>query len=443
MYVNLTKAAAAVCTTAACVQVARDFVSNLSPRYKALDPCADFDEFACAGFRTRVALRPDQPWLDSLDQMVERGDKILKDIMEGPYPGRQGQGDDVDRANFGKMQSAYRACMDVERIRAAGAEPLRALLRELGGTLGRDDLGEALVFLARLGAPGLGLSLSAEVSTLDRDKTVVMLAPAAPGLGAVEYYEDADVMGEYTAAVAAVFSGLPLAQGGNATQAAERVVRFERALARIYPPLGELDDPEKYNNYLTLQQASELIPQLHLAEVVQALAPAGYVPDALLVLSPAHLGNLSALLAAAPRETVGGYVVWSAIQALQASVVAPDIFGPYRRFLAALQGGDPDAETERWRTCIDHVDAGLGWILSRFFLEGRFSAEDRALGIGIIEDIKKVYADTFRGLAWMEDAVRKEALRKLELMDLKIGYPLEVRSVRGTYVFALAADIEC
>lgn len=82
--------------------------------------------------------------------------------------------------------------------------------------------------------------------------------------------------------------------------------------------------------------------------------------------------------------------------------------------------------SERYKTCIAHVDDGLGWILSRFFIEAAFSAKAKDLGDQIISDIKSQFIKTVKTLDWMDDEVKKVAITKVNNIEQKIGYPTKV-----------------
>jgi hypothetical protein len=51
---------ALVCTTPKCVEYAKLVKSNLSPKYKEIDPCEDFSTYACDGWRQSHDFRPEQ-----------------------------------------------------------------------------------------------------------------------------------------------------------------------------------------------------------------------------------------------------------------------------------------------------------------------------------------------------------------------------------------------
>jgi endothelin-converting enzyme len=76
-----------VCLTPACVHAASEILYNLSPDYKSLDPCTNFEELVCGGWRDRHDLRPDQGDAFTGTIMVENSQLLLRHILEAPYPG--------------------------------------------------------------------------------------------------------------------------------------------------------------------------------------------------------------------------------------------------------------------------------------------------------------------------------------------------------------------
>ena len=72
--------------TPACVHAASEILYNLSPNYKELDPCTDFEELVCGGWRDRHDLRPDQGDAFTGTIMNENSELLLRHILEAPYP---------------------------------------------------------------------------------------------------------------------------------------------------------------------------------------------------------------------------------------------------------------------------------------------------------------------------------------------------------------------
>jgi predicted metalloendopeptidase len=75
------------------------------------------------------------------------------------------------------------------------------------------------------------------------------------------------------------------------------------------------------------------------------------------------------------------------------------------------------------------VDDGLGWILSRFFVERAFSEKAKNLGDQIVSDIKEMFIGKLERTTWMDKSVIKLAIEKVHKIVQKIGYPTKVCSV--------------
>jgi hypothetical protein len=67
-----------ICLTPACVHASSELLYNLSPDYQNLDPCTDFEELVCGGWRDRHDLRPDQGDAFTGTIMSENSDTLLR-----------------------------------------------------------------------------------------------------------------------------------------------------------------------------------------------------------------------------------------------------------------------------------------------------------------------------------------------------------------------------
>lgn len=73
------------------------------------------------------------------------------------------------------------------------------------------------------------------------------------------------------------------------------------------------------------------------------------------------------------------------------------------------------------------MDDGLGWILSRFFVEKAFSAKAKVFGDQIVSDIKDTFIEKLKATTWMDKDVVNLAIDKVHKIVQKIGYPTKVR----------------
>jgi endothelin-converting enzyme len=254
--------------------------------------------------------------------------------------------------------------------------------------------------------------------------------PRSIGLPSKEYYDDEAVVKEYKEVIAKVTAALLAADAMSIGQAefftqtpdTDGIVDFEKELAKASPPPEDLESVVKYYNPRTLDEADELLPQLSIRRIVSGLGPSNFSTNRIIVGSPDYMKSLSEIIDKTPEGILQGYFMWKAIQAY-ASSVENDAIKPIKQFRNKLQGKDPDATPDRWRTCISYADDSLGWTLSRFFVQKAFSKEAKDFGDRIIHDIKDQFKVTLGRTEWMSKDVQKLGIKKVDNIVQKIGYP--------------------
>lgn len=447
-----------VCLTPACVIAAAGIMENMSPKYKDIDPCEDFNRYVCEGWEQRHDLRPDQDSVSSGSVMYEKSQQTLRHLLEAPYSDFEvvrSSGDRADRAIFNKIKSAYDACIDEATIRDHGSLPLLEVLRKVGeyfpvhGSLrdsgtpptnqhqakvfhfDENQLSKTVAYLASIGVDAL-VAFSVDADEKEPDSVVLsMNALSRPGLPSKEYYEDKELLDSYGNTIGQVLEALlreaqPPATSSDSEELFEcneelvrALILLESELAFASPDEEDAEDVTKYYNPRSLGEVRFLLPQLSVPYLLSVLAPSGFKPEKIIVGSPSYLKALSQQLGNATPETLRAYLVWKTVQAY-VDEIEDEAVVPLRRFNRQLQGKDPDASEDRWRTCVRAVDRGLGWILSKFFVEESFSKEAKAFGDQIIYDIKDQFIEKLRVANWMSQDVREVAVEKGMHLNLSL-----------------------
>jgi endothelin-converting enzyme len=94
--------------------------------------------------------------------MAENNEILMKSILEGPYDDKTtasltAEQKTIDKANFNKLKSAYKSCMDEDGMKKAGVAPLKKLLEEFEKQFpgegskkvnNKDELTSILIWLA-------------------------------------------------------------------------------------------------------------------------------------------------------------------------------------------------------------------------------------------------------------------------------------------------------
>ncbi|KAJ5594766.1 uncharacterized protein N7459_000974 [Penicillium hispanicum] len=428
-----------LCQTPECVHAASEILYNLDPSYAKIDPCTDFDQFVCGGWRERHDMRSDQGSIFAGTLMDENAETRLRHILE-----RSQSPNAADTGNFKKLKAAYSACLDESTARKRGSEPLIEVLAELrkiyptksGLVTGtQHHLTNAILFLIKSGVEAL---VAPSISPDDRDPDNVAIFVTPPeeiGLPTREYYKNTKTVAKYAVVLEQILRAFEVA---DPEKIAKQVVGFEAKLAEVTPDTETQEDVTQYYNPLSAKDTESLVPEISFSDILSELAPHDYQGDRLIVGSPSYMRALSDILNNASRETVSFFLQWKLIQHFS-KIIEDDKVTPLRRFTNELTGKDPDATEERWRKCIHYLDEDLGWSLSRFYVLDAFSEESKQLGDQIVSDIKERFIFTLDQTHWMSPDVRKLGIQKVENIVQKIGFPtkspnvLDARDVEEYY----------
>ncbi|KAI4257384.1 MAG: hypothetical protein L6R42_005701, partial [Xanthoria sp. 1 TBL-2021] len=454
-----------ICLSPACVLAAAGIIENMDSDYHHINPCEDFSKYVCGGWESKHDLRADQDSVSSGGVMYEKSQETLRRLLEAPYSDTQlsrvSSSASADKLIFDKIQSAYNACMDEETIKQRASKRLLDVLRKVQEyyPLHSDD-GKAGSFkdrnlhqqkellsygdepftrvIAYLSSIGVDAFVTFNVDADDKDPDSVVLSMNAlnrPGLPSKEYYQDQDILKSYAETIGQVLEALlrearPSPLLGLDTsmvfkcseELVKAVIELEKTLAFASPDEADAEDVTKYYNPRSLTEVHALLPQLSMPYLLSLLAPTGFVPSKVIVGSPSYLDALAQQLDVASHETLRAYLVWKTVQGY-VDEVEDEALIPLKRFNNKLRGKDPEASEDRWRTCVKAVDRGLGWILSKFFVEEAFSKDAKAFGDRIIHDIKHQFVEKLSVAEWMSKDVRDVAIEKVHRIIQKIGYP--------------------
>ncbi|KAI1328615.1 peptidase family M13 [Xylariaceae sp. FL0255] len=441
---------APVCTAPACIHASSEILYNLSPDYKTIDPCTNFDELVCDGFNARYDIPEDRSSYSTAAIMSDTGRTTLRHILESSYPSESEHSSfspmnlakvaaSTDESNFRLMQEAYDACMDEKTLNKIGVAPLNHLIHEVTKSFSSDEnvyetdellqaheyskLSDTILLLEQLEVSTFE-GLYAGADDKHPDVVIIQASPRGITLPSPEYYQDKATVDRYQAMLEEILASfIPTANSKkSAPKLAQGVVDLEKKMASVMPPKEDMQDVTKYYNIVKVSDAGKIGPALSLDKVIQGLVPLNYTVDRMLLAFPDFLGNVSQIISETPKSVIQSYFIWQIVNTYSSFVEGPEV-QPINRFSNVFAGKDPETKTERWKTCLSYIDNTVPWILSRFFIEAAFSEDAKNFGDDIIMDIKKQFISTLGDLPWMDDSVKDLATNKVNNIDQKIGYP--------------------
>jgi len=383
---------------------------------RTADPCVDFYEYSCGGWKKMNAIPGDQTSWSVYGKLYEDNLNYLRGILEEASTAK-----DRDAVTQ-KIGDYYASCMDEAEIEKLGAKPLQPSLTAINNLKNTKELAS---LLATLHVEGVAALFNAG-STQDPDNSeeeIVNVSQGGLGLPDRDYYLKDDAKSKetrerYLQHVQKIFELL-----GDSPDTAKSnamiVMRMETSLAKASLTRVERRDPYKQKHKMSVAELYKVAPDFDW----NAYFAATDVPKfkILNVSWPDFFKDVDAQLKSDSLQDWKVYLrfhVANSRAAYLSSAFVNENFEFYRAYLRGAKELQP-----RWKRCVESVDRELGEALGQAYVRKTFSPELKAATLEMTRRIEDAMALRIQKLDWMSPETKQQALAKLHAIRNKIGYP--------------------
>jgi len=402
-------------------------ILGVDPSYlqTTTSPCKDFYTYANGAFDA-VAIPGEFTAYGVNQEIDERNFALLKAILE--TAARTG-GPKGSRAQ--RVGDFYASGMDEAGIDQDGLNSLAPLLAAVE-TLRKP--GEVLRAIARfhtLGVPA-GFGFSVQVDDKDSSAMIPIFTQGGLGLPERDFYlrsgpEAERLRQAYESHVGRILT-LAGAEAESARAGARTILALETKLAQASRTLVDLRDPQSNYHRVARKELGALAPGLDWQAYCAAIAlPAGQ--SHVLVRQPEFYRALGRLLNTESVASWRVYLRWHLLHSAAPSLGAAfvdETFAFYGRTLSGATELRP-----RWKRILAAADRALGEDLGQLFVKTAFSPAAKARALEMVRFHKEAMRVRILAADWMVPATKTQALRKLDTMRTKVGYPDRWRDYRA------------
>ncbi len=424
-------------------------VFHLNWRDDSISPSDDFYAYANGSWKKNNPIPPEYSVWSSFSILVENTQKQLHALIQEIASKKHKPGS-IEQ----KVGDFYYSGMDEASINKAGVSPLKNELAEIEAIKDHKDL---IAIIPKLQLLGVDTIFSFGSMSDFKNSKFIIGAAEQGGLGLPDrdYYLKTDakfknIREVYLNHVAKIFELLG-DDPKRAAKDAQTVLRIETSLAEASMSQVALRDPKSVYHMKNISELDAITPTFSWQQYLNALG----LPKVqrINLATPDFFVKLNDMLQTIPIEDWKTYLRWHFINAVASYLSQPFVDANFK-MATAISG--TKKILPRWRRVVSTENWALGFAIGKLYVEKYSSTEDKKKVFNMLQMVKKTLRSDLNTLSWMSPETRKAAIKKLDLMEERIGYPDKwldyskltidkgsyVRNIMRASAFAVRRDLD-
>jgi len=383
-----------------------------------VNPGDDFFKFANGGWMKNNPIPEEKSRFGAFDEIADNNQKQIKGLVDDAVKNTNAP----KGSNIQKISDFYNSGMDTIAIEKAGISPLKDELDLINKV---SNISEFQKELAHLQTIGIGIFFRLSGGQDAKNSTQVIAEISQGGLGLPErgYYMNQDnrskeIRTEYQKYISKIFS----LAGDNeqvATANAKTVFDIEMQFATISNSRVENRDPLKLYNKKSIEELNQFMPNFNWIDYVNYL---GY-PNIkeINVAQLKFFAGANNMINSIPIDSWKIFMKWKILTHFAGSLTKDFVDADFA-FFGKFMNGQPQ-NRPRWKRILDATSGTLGEVIGQLYVEKYFPAENKKRMLELVGNLRTSLKQRIEKLTWMGPETKKEALAKLDKINVKVGYP--------------------
>ncbi len=391
-------------------------------------PCTDFYQYANGGWLKSHTIPPDKASLGSFGVLGDKNQDVVRAIVDDDAKLVRG-GETKPGTNEWKIGTFYMACLDTTAIDKAGITPLKQTLDAIAAVKTTDDVVKTFGLEGGRGGGGRGgggglAPFGVGPGSDPRNSNDIILNAGQGGLtlgDRDDYLRDEErsrkLRQDYVEHVARTFKLLGESESQAGADAAT-VLAVETSLAKVTVPRVALRDPVATYHKMSLDEFQKMTPHIDWARYLRQQGAKGVAP--VNVRTPSYFAALDSLLPVIPVADWKVYLRWHATNGEMANLTSAFRAEAFRwqQVTTGIKEQQP-----RVKQCSQATNGALGEAVGEEYVKRNFSPAAKARAVKMVGNLVDALRERIKGLDWMSQATKTEAVTKLDAFIRKVAYP--------------------
>ena len=325
-----------------------------------------------------------------------------------------------------EMVKYYRLAEDTQAREVLGMAPVKPLLKQIEAIQSVEDLMKWVVQANLKGLPA-PFYVNVYIDFADSTRHTVYVSGPSLFLPEKSYYDEGHTAGQALQAKFAELVPYFLQEAGYSSDRAQAIfteaIAFDRQVVPYTKSAEEQADYVANYNPRTLSELESYLEWTSLTQLVTEVL--GATPDAVSIDSPRLFEQFNTLFHEQQLERLKA---WLLVKTLWAAV--PILSETYRAKVheySQIISGNPVMRPAAKRA-YDYVSSRYEQVLGVYYGERYFGEQAKADVRHMVEEMVGIYQERLATKEWLSEQTRALAIRKLNTMEILVGYPDRIPS---------------
>lgn len=382
---------------------------DLSALNLAEKPGANFFDYANGTWLRDAPIAADRSSAGNFVALADLSETRVHAILEAAA---------ADDGGAGRIGAFYHAFMDEAQVESLDARPLEPELALIRAAADRPAIA-ALMGRGQRGFLASVFELQISADQKDAHRYSVYLGQGEGGLPDRDEYLSPDFAPQRAKYRTYVASALGRAGWAEPERAADAVVAFETEVARAGWTRADRRDPIRTYNPTEVSALAAYAPGFDWSAFLGA-AGLGSLGRIVLVENTA-VRDVAALVGRTDLDTLRAWAAFRLVSAAS-SELSHRFADAHFDFYGRTLNGQPE-ERARWKRAVVATNRALGEAVGKRYVAQYFPPASKAAMDRLVGDLKTALRHRLETVTWMDQPTRTEALRKLDELDVQVGYP--------------------